>query len=348
MPTTMKALKIGGKNRLSVVEVPIPEEDGEKVIIRVNTSGICGSDIHMWEEGKPKGLIPGHELAGTVVDSGSRDDLNPGDRVTVIPLNPCGECSWCRDSGFHICKQSLKRGIPGVSAPGSYAEYFKARPDMVRKLPDTLSHVEATMIEPAAVALHAVNLANIEAGEKVLIVGGGVIGLLCAAWARIYGASFVGMSETNESRGAKALELGDIHAWFDANDPQLTSTILKRAKGLFDIAIDCSGSASGINAAIDVLNHQGTLLLVGISFAPVPVLTLPVCRKELRLIGDMGYSVPEFEHTIDMMSRGMIHTKRFVDDQIALDEVQGAFERLSSGNSPEVKILIQPSVLVDV
>ncbi|MCG6878608.1 MAG: alcohol dehydrogenase catalytic domain-containing protein [Deltaproteobacteria bacterium] len=342
MRTTMKALKIEGKKRLSVVEVPIPEADGEKVIIKVKTSGICGSDIHIWEKGKPEGLIPGHEFGGTVVDSGSRDDLNPGDRVTVIPLNPCGECSWCRNSGYHTCKYSLKRGIPGVTAPGSYAEYFSARPDMVRKLPDTVSDVEAAVVEPATVALHAVNLANIKAGDKVLIVGGGVIGLLCAVWARIYGASFLGMSETNESRGAKALAFGDIHAMFNAKDPELTSTLKKTAKGLFDKAIDCSGSAGGINAAIDVLNHQGTLLLVGISYAPIPVMTLPVCRKEMRLIGDMGYSIPEFEHTMEMMSRGMIDTKRFVDDKIDLDEVQGAFERLSSGNAPEVKILIEP------
>lgn len=342
MQTTMKALKIAGKKRLSVAEVPIPESDGEKVIIRVKTSGICGSDIHMWEEGKPEGLIPGHEFGGTVVVAGSRDDLNPGNRVTVIPLNPCGDCSWCRNSRYHICKYGLKRGIPGVTAPGSHAEYFTARPDMVRKLPDTVSDVEGAMIEPATVARHAANLANIKAGDKVLILGGGIIGLLCAVWARIYGAAFVGMSETNESRGAKALAFGDIHAMFDAKDPELTSTMKKTVKGLFDKAIDCSASAAGINAAIDVLNNQGTLLLVGISYAPVPIMTLPVCRKELRLIGDMGYSIPEFEHTMEMMSRGMIDTKRFVDDKIALDEVQGAFERLRSGNSPEAKILIEP------
>ncbi|MCF8127141.1 MAG: hypothetical protein K9N10_01395 [Deltaproteobacteria bacterium] len=89
-------------------------------------------------------------------------------------------------------------------------------------------------------------------------------------------------------------------------------------------------------------------MLVGISYAPVPIMTLPVCLKELRFIGDMGYSIPEFEHTMEMMSRGMIDTERFVDEKIGLDEVQGAFERLSSDNSPEVKILIEPSVLVHI
>lgn len=338
----MKAVKIAGKRRLSVVEVPVPESDEEKVIIRVKRSGICGSDIHIWEEGTREGLILGHEFGGTVVDPGARVDLNPGERVTVIPLNPCGECSWCLNSGYHACKYSFKRGIPGVTSPGSYAQYFAARPDMVRKVPDTVSDVEAAMIEPTTVGLHAINLANIKAGDKVLIVGAGVIGLVCAMWARICGASFVGMSEVNESRGAKALEFGDIHTLFDARDPKLTSVMKKTAKGLFDKAVDCSASAAGINAAADVLNHQGTLILVGISYSPVSIMTLPVCRKELRIIGDLGYSIPEFEHTIEMMSRGIINTERFVDDTIGLNDVQKALERLSSGGSPEVKILIEP------
>jgi len=342
MNKAMKAAKITGKRSLSVVDVPAPGPDEEKVIIRVKRSGICGSDIHIWEEGKREGLILGHELGGTVVDPGSRGDLNPGECVTVIPLNPCGECSWCLNSGYHTCKYSLKRGIPGVTAPGSYAKYFAARPDMVRKLPNSVSDVEAAMIEPATVGLHAIGLANIKAGDKVLIIGGGIIGLLCAMWARICGASFIGMSEVNESRAANALEFGDVHALFDARDPKLTSVMIKAAKGLFDKAIDCSASSAGINAAADVLNHQGTLILVGISYSPVSLMTLPVCRKELRIIGDIGYSIPEFEHTIEMMSRGMIHTERFVDDTIGLDDVQKALERLSSSDSPDVKILIEP------
>lgn len=342
MKTTMKALKIAGKKRLSVVEVPVPEANGEKVIIKVKASGICGSDIHMWKAGKPEGLIPGHEFCGTVLDTGSRDDLNPGDRVAVIPLNPCGACSWCRDSRYHTCKHGLKRGIPGVTSHGAYAEYIAARPDMVRKLPHTVSEIEAAMIEPTAVGLHAVNLADITPGDKVLIVGGGVIGRLCALWAGIYGAAFMAMSEVNELRGAKALEAGDIHELFDAKDPDVASTMKKRVNGRFDKAIDCSASAGGINSAIDVLDNQGTLVLVGISHAPVPLMTLPVCLKELRIIGDIGYSIAQFEHAMEMMSRGLIDTKRLVDDKIGLDDVQEALERLSSGNGPETKILIEP------
>ena len=118
--------------------------------------------------------------------------------------------------------------------------------------------------------------------------------------------------------------------------------MLKTAKGLFDKAIDCSASADGINTAAQILNNQGILILVGISYSPVPIMTLPLCLKELRIIGDIGYSIEEFEYTIEMMSRRMIHTERFIDERIGLDDVQAAFERLSSGDAPEVKILIEP------
>jgi threonine dehydrogenase-like Zn-dependent dehydrogenase len=342
MSGTMKAVKIEGPKKLTVSDVPVPRANGERVLIRVKTSGICGSDLHIWEEGARAGLIMGHEFGGTVEHPGSREDLAPGDRVTVIPLNPCGECPWCLNSEYHTCRYSFKRGIPGVTSAGAYAEYFSARPDMVRRLPGTVGDAEAAMIEPAAVGFHAVHLAGIKPGDKVLIVGGGVIGCMCAMWARLHGASFIGMSEANESRGRKALEFGDIHALFDAKDPELTSTMRTTADGMFDKAVDCSASASGINAAVNVLNNQGTLILVGISYSPVPIMTLPVCLKELRIIGDIGYSIPEFEHVIGMMARRVIHTERFIDSSIGLEDVQGVFERLSSGNAPETKILIRP------
>ena len=180
MSDMMKAVKIEGSKKLAVVDSPVPQADGTKVVIKITTVGICGSDLHIWDNGDRVGLIMGHEFCGTVVDPGSREDLKVGDRVTALPLNPCGECPICKDPRFHTCMNSLKNGSPGVTSAGAYAEYFASRPDMVRKLSDTISDVEAAMIEPAAGTLHAVNLAQVKTGEKVLVIGGGVIGMLTA------------------------------------------------------------------------------------------------------------------------------------------------------------------------
>lgn len=343
MTDTMKAVKIEGSKVLKVESAPVPQADGEKVLVKVTMVGICGSDLHIWENGDRVGLIMGHEFAGTVTDAGSRKDLKVGDRVTVIPLNPCGECPLCKDPRFHMCMNSLKNGSPGVTSAGAFTEYFLARPDMVRKLPDTMSDIEAAMIEPAAGALHAVGLAQVSPGDKVLVIGGGVIGMLCAAWARIYGASYVAITEPNDLRAKKAREMDDAHDVFDAKDPELGDKLLKGAKGMFDKAIDCSASAAGINAGIMALMPKGIMVLMGISYKPVPIMTLVSCLREHNFVGDIGYTIPEFEHTMDMISSNVLEAKRFVEDAtIGLDDVQAAFERLASGSTAEVKILIQP------
>ena len=343
MADMMKAVKIEGPKKLKLEEMPVPQPDGKNVIVKVSTVGICGSDLHIWENGDRVGLIMGHEFAGTVADSGSREDLNVGDRVTVIPLNPCGECPICKDPRFHTCMNSLKNGSPGVTSAGAYTGYFPARPDMVRKLPDTVNDIEAAMIEPAAGSLHAVRLAQVSPGEKVLIIGGGVIGMLCAAWARIHGASYVAITEPNDLRADKAREMGDAHDVFDAKDPELGDKLLKGAKGMFDKAIDCSAAAAGINAGIMALRPKGIMVLMGISYKPVPIMTLISCLREHNFVGDIGYTIAEFDHTIDMISRKVLETERFVEEAtIVLDDVQSAFERLSSGSTKEVKIIIEP------
>lgn len=343
MNETMKAVKIAGPKCLKVEETPTPKPDGSNVVVKVAKVGICGSDLHIWEKGERVGLIMGHEFAGIVADPGSRDDLKVGDRVTVIPLNPCGECLTCKDPRFHMCMNGLQRGSPGVTSAGAYAEYFASRPDMVRKLPDTANDIEAVMIEPAAGALHAVGLAQISPGEKVLIIGGGVIGMLCAVWARIHGASYIAITEPNNLRANKARQMGDANDVFDAKEPELGDKLLKGAGGLFDKAIDCSAAAAGINAGITALRPGGTMVLMGISYAPIPIMTLIACLREHRLVGDIGYTIAEFDYTLEMISRNIIDTIRFVEkDIIGLDGIQGAFERLSSGNTAEVKILIEP------
>ena len=180
----MLAVVIKGKRRLSVVETEAPRADGEKVIIKVSGVGICGSDLHAWDHGGMVGLIMGHELGGTVVDPGAlKDSLKVGDRVTALPANPCGQCDPCKSGKPNLCVNMLA-AAPGLTAPGAYAQFFASRPDMVRKLPDTVSDVEAALIEPTAVALHAIRLAGLKPGDKVLVTGGGIIGLLSAAWAR--------------------------------------------------------------------------------------------------------------------------------------------------------------------
>jgi (R,R)-butanediol dehydrogenase / meso-butanediol dehydrogenase / diacetyl reductase len=200
-------------------------------------------------DGRP-GLVMGHEFSGILEDSGGREDLSPGDRVTVIPLNPCGDCFMCRQGHLQLCINGMKRPNLGLNAPVAYVEYVAARPDMVRKLPDTISDIKAAMIELAAVCFHAVHTAGIRAGDTVLITGSGTIGLLCVAWARISGASRIFLSEVNEARVAVAIKLGDANEVIDGRDPKMISKIKKATSGGVNVAIDASANDAGINSAI--------------------------------------------------------------------------------------------------
>jgi threonine dehydrogenase-like Zn-dependent dehydrogenase len=338
----MRAVVIQGKRQLSVVETGTPKVDGEKVLIKISDAGICGSDLHAWEHGGMVGLIMGHELAGTVVDSGAlKDSLKIGDRVTALPANPCGQCDPCRSGKTHLCVNALA-ACPGLTAPGAYAEFFASRPDMVRKLPDTISNTEAAMIEPTAVALHALRLAGVRPGDKVLVTGGGIIGLLSASWARIAGASYIALSEVNPLRGANALKMGDVDEVFDARDPDLAKKMVSASGGGFDQVIECSSVAPAFKLAIQTLKACGRLMVVGVSYAPVPIPTMYFLLHELEAKGCFGYTPGEFDMCIALMGKKIIKTERFVSSTVGLDGVQEAFERLTAGDNPDVKIIVRP------
>src|SRR3990172_8367727 len=250
----MKAVKLVAKRRLEVGDVDKPAAGSANAVIKVINCGICGSDLHYWEAGAGMGgatdLIMGHEFGGILEDPGSSRDLKKGDRVTAVPANPCGECGPCKNGLLNLCVNVVKRPHPGLNSPGAYAEYIAVRPDMVRKLADTITDLSASMIEPSAVALHAVACASVKPGCRSLVVGAGSIGLLCAAWLRISGASYIAMTEVNEERRAIAQKLGDLDEVFDARDEKLNSKIKKATAGGVDVAIDASAADAGINSAL--------------------------------------------------------------------------------------------------
>jgi threonine dehydrogenase-like Zn-dependent dehydrogenase len=340
----MQAVRITGPRHFALVDIAAPEPDGHNVIIKVSTCGICGSDIHYWESGLDMcgapGLVPGHEFCGTISDPGSRADLAPHDRVTALPMHPCGICETCSRGWPNLCMKIMTRPFIGNNCPGAYAQYLKLQPEMVRKLPDGIGDDDAAIIEPAAVALHAIRQAGIKAGDRVLITGGGPIGLLCAAWVKISG-SYIALTEINASRRIFAHELGDIDAAFDAADPKLASTLKKAAKNAFDIAIETSGSAGGMNTAISALKRRGTLVLCGLSLHPQALPTMVIVTKEIAQKGSFGYLPDEFDLTMEYLAGKRLAAGKIINRKILLGEAQEAFERLSSSTSEDVKVLIR-------
>jgi L-iditol 2-dehydrogenase len=339
----MRAVILEGPKTMVVREVPTPKSNGNKVLIKISKVGICGSDLHMWKAGELKGLIMGHEFCGTVVDPGClQDTLKEGDRVTAFPMNPCGKCSACKVGMINMCESGMAN-IMGAGFPGAFAEYFLARPDMVRKLPDNIDDETATMIEPAAVALRAVYQAKIKPGDKVLITGGGIIGLLCANWARQAGASFIALTEVNQLRLNYAKKMGEADLVLDGRDENLIPKLMEASGGGFDVALECTGVTPGIDTSILTVKPSKRIVLVGVSFVPVAVSTFMVFLKELELKGTAAYT-DEFDICMDLIAKGKIKVKKYISDTVSMDGVQDAFERLSSGKTEDVKILINTQI----
>lgn len=340
----MRCVKLKGVKKFEIGEIDVPVSDGNNVIIDVKKCGICGSDIHYWDAGEPVDLVMGHEYCGVVSDIGSREDLKVGDRVTALPISPCGHCSACLTGNPQYCPDTWSHATGlSLTNPGALAPKMAIRPDMVLKVPDNVSDEEVAMVEPSAVGLHAVHLANIKVGEKVLVIGGGIIGLVTAMFAKMEGASYVALSETNNARGDKSVRLGVADEWYDAKDTKMLEKMSLKTNGGFDVVLDCCGNSPAVSSALMAVRPGGRVILVGVSLGTVTIPTVVAVMRELTIQGSIAYTKEEFQTCIDLMAGKKIEVLKFVDDIVGLDGVQKAYERLTSGDDDAVKILVDPN-----
>ncbi len=340
----LKCVAIKGVREFEIKEIEEPVSANGQVIVNIQKAGICGSDIHYWLGGEPKGLVMGHEFCGTVTDPGDRQDLKVGDRVTALPISPCGHCRACKSGNVQYCVETwLHAEGLSLDNPGALAPKTAVRSDMVLKVPDNVSDEEAAMVEPTAVGLHAINLANIKIGDSVLIIGGGIIGLVSAMFAKKAGASYVAISETNEARGKKAISLGVASEWFDARDENLINKLLAKTNGGFDAVIECCGNAPAVSSSFAAVKPGGTVVLVGVATEPITIPTVIAVMHEITVQGAIAYTKEEFTNCLELIAKKEIDVMKFVDDVVNLEGVQNAYERLTSGNDSAVKILVDPN-----
>ncbi|MGN1379025.1 MAG: zinc-binding dehydrogenase [Bacilli bacterium] len=340
----MKCVEIDGVKSLKVIEKENPEINFGNVIFKVDTCGICGSDIHYWDMGNPFGLVMGHEFCGTVINPGDRSDLKVGDKITGLPISPCGECDACKSGNPQYCTQTWTHAV-GLSLDnsGAYAQVSSCHPNMVRLLPEGVKEEEGCMVEPSAVSLHAIKLADITVGEKVCIIGGGIIGLMAAEFAKMEGATYVALLETNEARGNKALKFGYVDEYYNALDEKTIPTLKDRTYGGFDKVIECCGNSGAVSEAMSLAKNGGTIVLVGVSMAPITIpMVIPV-MGEIVMKGSIGYTEFDFDNVIELIKEKKIDVLKYIDDIIPLEKVQDAFERLTSGKDDAIKIIIKPN-----
>jgi (R,R)-butanediol dehydrogenase/meso-butanediol dehydrogenase/diacetyl reductase len=208
MKNDMNALLYKGKNELELGSIPIPEPGIDEVLIKVSYAGICGTDIHIYHGKHPRAkgpLVMGHEFCGEIVKCPESSELNVGDFVTAEPLISCGTCFTCLSGHPHVCKTL---GLYGIDANGAFAEYVTMPVKKVYKIPKEIKRQFGALIEPIAVAIHALRISNLKISDTVCILGGGPIGLLLALTSKAAGCKDVIICEMNSYRLELAKKYG--------------------------------------------------------------------------------------------------------------------------------------------
>jgi (R,R)-butanediol dehydrogenase / meso-butanediol dehydrogenase / diacetyl reductase len=334
----VKAARFTGLRQPLVLEtLPDPTPGANEVVVKVGRCGICGSDLHMAEDeafGAVPGEVFGHEFAGEVVALGKdAEGLALGDLVAVIPLKSCGACAHCRKGEVQWCDHF---GLQG----GGYAEYALTRPNQCVRLPRSASLADGAIIEPLAVALHGVHLSGLAAGDRVLVLGAGPIGLAATFWARRLGAAQVVVQDIADWQRERALEMGADRFISDPADPVAASDAAF-AGHKPDIVFECVGVPGLIAQAVQQVKNRGTILLLGLCTHPDTFNSFAMLSKEVRLVTSAFFTRGEYEAALDALAAGAVEPRLLVTETIGLDATPAMFESLRK-RTHQCKVLIAP------
>jgi 2-desacetyl-2-hydroxyethyl bacteriochlorophyllide A dehydrogenase len=338
----MKAAYYKGDKQFSIKDVdPVDPGPGE-VRVRVAYCGICGTDLHVYlghmDARVGTNRVIGHEMSGTIDALGDDvDGLEAGEAVVIRPLSSCGECPACERGHAHIC-QNLK--FLGLDTDGAFQQNWTVPAETVHKLPSGVPLQHAALIEPLAVACHDVRLSRLKAGEDVLVIGGGPIGMLLAMVAREAGGK-VTISEVNEHRLETAQKLG-----FDTLNPakaNIGETVYERTgnKGA-DVVFEVSGSQAGVDVMTEAAATRARIVMVAIHATRPQVDLFKFFWREIEMLGARVYEPEDFDKAIGMIHSGAIDCDSMITDVRNLDEINAAFATLS-GNPKAMKSIIECS-----
>ena len=333
--------------QLEITDLPTPIPGAGELLIRVAACGICGSDVHGYDGSSGRRIPPivmGHEAAGRVAALGAQvTGWREGDRVTFDSTVSCGSCPYCSRGEINLCD---RRRVLGVSCgdyrcAGAFAEYVIVPQRIAYKLPDALSFSEAAMLEAVAVAVHAVSLSPIMPGTQALVLGAGMIGLLCLQALRAAGCSTVFISDIDPSRLALAKEVGATEP-LNATGDELVAEIFKRTQGAgVDLALEAVGIDATVRAAVNSVRKGGAVTLVG---NITPEVTLPLQKavtRQIRIQGSCA-SAGEYPQAIRLLTSGAIKVRPLISAVAPLEDGPRWFERLYAREPNLMKVVLPP------
>ncbi|HTW38468.1 MAG TPA: alcohol dehydrogenase catalytic domain-containing protein [Steroidobacteraceae bacterium] len=321
---------------LSIESLPDPAPQRDEVLVRVDRCGICGSDLHMTADPSfavPAGTVIGHEWAGEVVEVGpTAQRVKRGDRVAVLPVRSCGRCPACAVGEPAWCAEMRIDG-------GGYGQLALASERQCLVLPRTVSLHDGALIEPLAVGLHGINVSEMPAGARVLVIGAGPIGLAATFWARRLGAGVVAVTASSMTRAELARAMG---ASVFIDPARISAAQIQSAlRGPPDIVFECVGKPGLIRQSLEYVRPRGTVVVLGLCTALDSFVPFVAVAKEVRIQPAALYRMRDFEIAADVMDQGDVTPRAMVTDTVSLEELPPAFEALRR-RSHQCKVLIDP------
>ena len=311
------AAVLHGPGDVRIEDIGAPAPASGQVLVQVAAIGICGSDVHYYDHGRigpfvvERPMVLGHESAGRIVAVGPGvDPARVGQRVALEPGVPCGRCAQCRAGRYNLCPEVVFFATPPVD--GSIAQFVALDAAFAHPVPEPLSDVEAAMAEPVSVGIWAARKAAITAGDRVLVTGAGPVGLFAAQVAKALGARTVVVTDLVPQRLAVARELG-LRA-VPAGE-LLTE--------LFDVLLECSGSAKALESALTRVDRAGRVVLVGMGADAIPLPVPLIQNREIWLTGTFRYA-NTYPTALDLIATGAVRVGPIVTHQFSLTQTEQA------------------------
>jgi L-iditol 2-dehydrogenase len=345
----MKAAYLTGLRQIEIREASAPRLEGQReVLLRINTVGVCGSDMHYYTQGRIGAqmvqypFIVGHECAATVVEAGAEArGLRAGQRVAVDPLVACGQCDQCRGGRRHTCRNQKFLGCPGQIA-GALAEYLVLPAECCAPVPDSLDDDQVTVVEPLSIGIYAAQMAQLAPGARVGIVGSGPIGLCTLLAIRAQVKATVCVTDLIDARLAVARACGA--AWVgNPRREDVVAAIGRVAPLGLDVVFECAGEQEALDQSVELLKPGGTLLVVGIPEVDRVSFDISLLRRhELRIL-NVRRQNECVTPAIDLVASGRVDVRPLVTHHFRLEETPQAFELVSARRHGVLKAIIRIS-----
>lgn len=338
----MKASRFLGNKTFAVTDLPTPHAGPGELVLRNQVCGVCGTDVHIYH-GEPGSadvnppVVLGHEYSGEVVEVGEGvTGFAVGDHVTVDPNIYCGHCAYCQNGKKQLCP-SME--AIGVTRDGGFAQYSLIPAAQAFKLEPTVPWEAAAMAEPLACCLHGIDLAGIQVGDKVCVVGGGAIGLLMVQLAKLSGASQIVLSEPNEKRRQVGLQLG-ANAALDPTRPDAQEAFAQVLDGGANVVIECVGNVPAVKSAFRFAGKGATVLLFSVPKvdATFDLPLFDVYKKELTIKGSF-VNPDTHARAVALINSGKVDFGPIITHRFPLDQLPEAIAMQMSDAS--IKVVVE-------